>query len=128
MGGGIADGIGHRILQHPHYSLALDAWSTASALTKVPRDANEEIIGNCALGELAYMYARLGRMNELDVRLESSKGRIFRGASKGRISGNRDGLLVKCKTVPKSLYIAARWPCAISGGWSTRKTPGLKKS
>jgi hypothetical protein len=48
-----------------HYSLALDAWRRSWALAKNATDPKAKAIADRAAGELACMYARLGRMNEL---------------------------------------------------------------
>jgi RHS repeat-associated protein len=75
-----------------HYSLALDAWGKAWDLTKAPKEISAVAIGNRAVGELACMDARLGRMTELDALLNSLKGRMFHGAALGRITGAKEGL------------------------------------
>ena len=49
-------------------------------------------IADRAAGELAYMYARLGRMTELDALLKSIESREFFGPATERISGARAGL------------------------------------
>jgi len=49
-------------------------------------------IADRAVGELAYMYARLGRMTELEVLLKSVEGRVFVGSATERIAGAREGL------------------------------------
>lgn len=75
-----------------HYSLALDAWEQAWALAKDATEPSERAVGDRAGGELAYMYARIGRMRELDQLLSSVEGRAFRGPATERISGARQGL------------------------------------
>jgi hypothetical protein len=75
-----------------HYSLALDAWNTAWAHAKDATDAKAKAIGDRAAGELAYMYARLGRMIELAALLKSVEGRIFVGSATEKIAGAREGL------------------------------------
>jgi RHS repeat-associated protein len=75
-----------------HYSLALDAWSQAWVAGKEARDAKGKAITDRAVGELAFMYARLGRMRELEALLKSVEGRGFIGPAAGRISGAREGL------------------------------------
>src|SRR6185503_1455494 len=43
-------------------------------------------------GELAYMYARLGRMVELETLLTSVQGRVLVGSATEKIDGAREGL------------------------------------
>ena len=54
-----------------HYSLALDAWSRAWPLAKDASEPKGKAIADRAVGELAYMYGRLGRMTELEALLRS---------------------------------------------------------
>lgn len=75
-----------------HYSLALEAWGKAWNLAKDATDAKGKAIGDCAVGELAYMYARLGRMTELEALLNSVEGRVFLGPATEKIVGAREGL------------------------------------
>lgn len=75
-----------------HYSLALDAWAKAWALAKDATDSRGVAIADRAVGELAYMYARLGRMSELEALLQSVKGRVFVGPATEKISGAREAL------------------------------------
>lgn len=75
-----------------HYSLALEAWKTAWPLAKDVTEAKGKVIADRAVGELAYMYARLGRMTELDALLKSVQDRVFCGPATERISGAREGL------------------------------------
>ena len=75
-----------------HYSLALEAWKEAWPLGQKARDAKGIAIADRAVGELAYMYARLGRMTELEALLKSLKGRVFVGPATEKITGAREGL------------------------------------
>ncbi len=75
-----------------HYSLCLDAWEKAWPLAKEAKDAKGKAIADRAVGELAYMYARLGRMTESEVLLKSVEGRGLIGAATERITGAREGL------------------------------------
>jgi RHS repeat-associated protein len=75
-----------------HYSLALEAWARGWALAKSATEPKAKAIGDRAAGELAYMYGRLGRMNELDELLKSVERRVFCGPATERISGARAGL------------------------------------
>ena len=75
-----------------HYSLALEAWARAWALAKDAADPKGKAIADRAVGELAGLYARLGRMTELEPLLKSVEGREFIGAATELISGARGGL------------------------------------
>lgn len=75
-----------------HYRLALDAWAQAWAHQKDARDAAGYATMNTAVSELAYLYARLGRMTELEALLKSVEGRVFFGGTKVRLDGSREAL------------------------------------
>jgi YD repeat-containing protein len=75
-----------------HYSLALGAWRQAWSRAKDVRDARENAIISRAVSELAYMYARLGRMTELETLLESVEGRMFFEGDTEKIGGAREAL------------------------------------
>jgi RHS repeat-associated protein len=75
-----------------HYSLALDAWEKAWPLAKDATDGRGKAIADRAAGELAALYARLGRMTELEALLKSVENRVFVGAATERITGAREGL------------------------------------
>jgi RHS repeat-associated protein len=75
-----------------HYSLTIPTWSEAWRLSKDATEARGKAIADRAVGELAYMFARLGRMTELDALLKSVAGRVFTGPATERISGAREGL------------------------------------
>jgi RHS repeat-associated protein len=75
-----------------HYSLALDAWEKAWARAKDATDLKAKGVGDRAAGELACMYARLGRMTELEALLKSVEGRVFVGPATEKITGAREGL------------------------------------
>lgn len=75
-----------------HYSVALEAWKEAWPLAKDATDAKGKAIADRAAGELAYMYARLGRMTELEALLKSVEGRVFIGSATEKIGGAREGL------------------------------------
>src|SRR5262249_45645212 len=70
-----------------HYSLALDAWEKAWAISKDATAPKERAIADRALGELAYMYGRVGRMNDIEALLRSIEGRVIVGSATERISG-----------------------------------------
>jgi YD repeat-containing protein len=75
-----------------HYSKTLDVWSQAWQLARAATDLKGKAMADRAVGELAYMYARLGWMTELDALLKSVEGRVFRGPATERITGAREGL------------------------------------
>jgi len=75
-----------------HYSLALEAWEKAWPLAKDARDLKGKAIADRAVGELTSLYARLGRMTELEALLKSVEGRVFVGAATEKITGAREGL------------------------------------
>jgi hypothetical protein len=75
-----------------HYSLALESWKTAWELGKTANEPKGKALADRAAGELAYMYARLGRMEELSNLLQSVEGRVLIGSAAEKISGAREGL------------------------------------
>ena len=85
-------GLGSEYYNTAHYSLALEAWKEAWALGQNATSAQGKAIADRAGGELAYMYARLGRMVELDAFLQSVAGRGFIGPGNLKIIGAREGL------------------------------------
>jgi YD repeat-containing protein len=74
------------------YSKALRAWETSWSLLKTAAEPEVKPLADQAAGELAYLYARLGRRSELEAHLDSVQGRAFVGAATERISGARQGL------------------------------------
>lgn len=75
-----------------HYSKALEAWGRAWQLAKSATELKGKALADRAVGELAYMQARLGQMAELDALLKSVEGRSFSGPATERITGAREGL------------------------------------
>ena len=99
-----------------HYSLALEAWKEAWTRAQDAEDGKGKAIADRAAGELAYMYARLGRMTELEALLKSVEGRVFVGAATERITGAREGLWnmqnrpeVSFRCGPLALQSIRRW-------------------
>lgn len=74
------------------YSKTLPVWQQAWELGRAATDLKAKAIVDRAVGELAYMYARLGHMTELDTLLKSLEGRSFSGPATERIIGAREGL------------------------------------
>jgi len=85
-------GLGLEYYNTAHYSLALEAWREAWAHAAEATNVRGKNITDRAVGELAFMYARLGRMTELEALLKSVEGRGFVGAATERITGAREGL------------------------------------
>jgi RHS repeat-associated protein len=85
-------GLGLEYYNTAYYSRALDAWTRAWALAKDATGLRERAIGDRAAGELALMYARLGRMAELETLLKAVEGRVFVGSATEKITGAREGL------------------------------------
>ncbi len=85
-------GLGFEYYNTAHYSKALAAWQQAWALAKDETGSKGKAIGDRTVGELAYMYARLGRMTELEALLKSVEGRVFVGPATEKISGAKEGL------------------------------------
>jgi RHS repeat-associated protein len=75
-----------------HYSLALDAWMQAWEHAPQAKDSSGNAIVNHAVSELAYLYARLGRMNELEALLKSVETRSFFAGEAEKINGAREAL------------------------------------
>lgn len=75
-----------------HYSKTLEVWGQAWELGRAATDLKGKAIADRAVGELAYMHARLGQMTELDALLMSIEGRTFSGPATERITGAREGL------------------------------------
>lgn len=85
-------GLGMEYYNTAYYSRALSAWTRSWALAKDATYRSGKVIADRAAGELAYMYARLGRMNELETLLKSVEGRVFMGPATEKIDGAREGL------------------------------------
>jgi hypothetical protein len=75
-----------------YYWKALDAWRQASDLALPVTDPVQKPLADRAIGELAYLLARLGRMTELGALLRSVEDRAFCGPATERIDGARGGL------------------------------------
>jgi RHS repeat-associated protein len=75
-----------------HYSKALAAWRQSWELGKSATEPGAKAVMDRTVGELAYMYARLGRMEELEALLKSVEGRTYIGSATEKISGAREGL------------------------------------
>lgn len=85
-------GLGLEYYNTAHYTLALDAWRLGWEAGKGASDARGKAIVDRAVGELAFMYSRLGRMDELDTLLKSIEGRALIGPAAQKVVGAREGL------------------------------------
>jgi len=74
------------------YSLALEAWAEAWALAKDATDSKGRALADRAFGELIYMNARLGRMDEIQALLEATEHRPVMGPAIGRADDARAAL------------------------------------
>ena len=75
-----------------HYSLALEAFTQAWGLAKDATDLRAKALADRAVGELSWMYARLGRMSDLEPLLDSLQNRALIGPGSEKITGAREGL------------------------------------
>jgi len=75
-----------------YYSRALSAWEQAWQQCKTINDGLGKAQADRALGELARMYSKLGRMRELSELLESSKDRALGGPGALMIEAAKDAL------------------------------------
>lgn len=76
------------------YSKCLKTWEKAWPALKDATAPEAKALGDRAAGELAYMYARLGRMGPLEGLLDSVGNRNITGSATERISGAKQGLWV----------------------------------
>jgi RHS repeat-associated protein len=76
-----------------HYSKTLEVWSQAWELAKAVTELKGKAIADRAVGELAYLYGKLGRMAELEALLRSVENRAFSGPATEMITGAREGLV-----------------------------------
>jgi RHS repeat-associated protein len=85
----VLTGLGFEYYNTAHYSLALEAWRMV--LEQLNRSVEGAMVVERASEELAQLYARLGRMNELEALLKSSGGDRARSASE-KIKMSREAL------------------------------------
>jgi hypothetical protein len=89
---GLLTNLGLEYYKTGHYSKALEAWTQAWELAKAATDLKGKALADRAAGELAYMYARLGRKKQLETFLKSIEKRVLCGPATERIVGAREGL------------------------------------
>jgi RHS repeat-associated protein len=82
-----------------YFSKALKAWEEAWALARQETDPKARAMADRAVGELAELYARLGRAEALEELLRGVQGRDIRGSATERLAGARQGLW-RMKTEP----------------------------
>ena len=75
-----------------YYSLALEAWQEAWVLGQNATDIPGKFLGDRAVCELAGLYSRLGRMNELEALLRAAESRTLIGGAAERITLAREAL------------------------------------
>ncbi|HEV8541470.1 MAG TPA: RHS repeat protein, partial [Verrucomicrobiae bacterium] len=85
-------GLGLEYYNTAHYSLAMDAWSEAWTLAKDATEPQARALADQALGELIYMKARLGRMDEIEELLNEIKNRPVSGPATEKVAGVREAL------------------------------------
>jgi RHS repeat-associated protein len=74
------------------YTKALEGWGKAWQLLKPATEPAAKAMADRAAGELALMYGRIGRMDELTALLDSVQGRVIIGSAEQKIAGAREGL------------------------------------
>jgi RHS repeat-associated protein len=103
--------LGTEYYNYGHYSKALDAWEQAWQNLKDSGDPRGKAQADRSLGELARMYAKLGRMGELSNLLASVTNRNLTGPATQLIHSaqeaiwlmqNRPGICFRCG--PMALY------------------------
>jgi Peptidase C39 family len=90
--GALLTNLGLVYYRRGHYSRALDAWRSACAVAMTVTDPAQKPLADRAIGELAYMLARIGRVSELAALLQSVEHRGFCGPATQKIAGARAGL------------------------------------
>lgn len=90
--GALLTNLGLICYRRGHYSRALQAWRGAWAVARKVTDPGQKPLADRAVGELAYMLARLGRVSELQALLHAVQRRTFSGPSTEKIAGARAGL------------------------------------
>jgi RHS repeat-associated protein len=90
--GALLTNLGLVYYRRGYYSRALRAWESANMIARTVTDPAQKPLADRAIGELAYMLAKIGRMSELDVLLQSVEHRGFCGPATEKIGGARAGL------------------------------------
>jgi RHS repeat-associated protein len=90
--GALLTNLGLAYYRRGYYSRALRAWDGACAVAMTVTDPAQKPLADRAVGELAYMLARVGRVSELAALLQSVEDRGFCGPATEKIAGARAGL------------------------------------
>jgi RHS repeat-associated protein len=90
--GALLTNLGLVYYRRGHYSRALQAWSSACSIAMTVTNPAQKPLADRAIGELAYMLARIGRVSELGALLRSVEHRAFCGPATEKIAGARAGL------------------------------------
>ena len=90
--GGLFTNLGLVYYQRGRYSRALQAFRDACTIALTITEQSQKPLADRAIAEYAYMLAKVGRADELDVLLRSVQHRGFTGTAKNRIAGARSGL------------------------------------
>ena len=80
--------LGVEYYNNAYYSRALEAWREAWALGQNATNLQGKFLADRAVCELAGLYSRLGRMNDLEALLKSLEQRVFLG---GATEANQHG-------------------------------------
>ncbi|HTX52461.1 MAG TPA: cysteine peptidase family C39 domain-containing protein, partial [Candidatus Baltobacteraceae bacterium] len=90
--GGLLTNLGLVYYRRGLYSRALQAWTRACAVAMTVTDPAQKPLADRAIGELAYMLAKVGRVSELDALLRAVGARGFCGPATEKIAAARGGL------------------------------------
>ena len=90
--GGLLTNLGLVYYRRGYYSRALQAWSSACEVAMPITDPAPRPLADRAVGELAYMLAKVGRVSELDTLLKAVADRGFCGPATEKIAAARAGL------------------------------------
>lgn len=90
--GALLTNLGLVYYKRGHYSRALQAWGDACTVAMTVTDPAQKPLADRAIGELAYMLAKVGRVSELAALLQSVEHRGFCGPAAQKITGARAGL------------------------------------
>ena len=90
--GALLTGLGIEYYNTAHYSLAIDAWRKAWGLADKATDRKSLALVDRAFGELIYMDARLGRMDEMATLLKTVEKRPLLGPAAERVVEAREAL------------------------------------
>ncbi len=74
------------------YSRALKAWESAWALSRGATEPSERAVADFAVGQLAELWARLGRRESLQALFAELQGRPVRGSASDRVELAKAGL------------------------------------